>query len=66
MAAHKFKVGQLVTLHSQRHRVGAEQFEAVPTNGSCSRASFRYRAPRDGWPASHAASRASLIFSIVV
>ena len=29
MAAHKFKVGQLVTLHSKRHGVFAEQFEVV-------------------------------------
>jgi hypothetical protein len=29
MAAHKFKVGQLVTLHSTRHSVWAEPFEVV-------------------------------------
>jgi hypothetical protein len=29
MAAHKFKVGQLVTLHSRRHGVWAEPFEVV-------------------------------------
>ena len=37
MAAHKFKVGQLVTLHSKRHGVFAEPFEVVrllpPANG---------------------------------
>jgi hypothetical protein len=29
MAAHKFKVGQLVTLHSKRHGVWAEPFDVV-------------------------------------
>ena len=29
MAAHKLKVGQLVTLHSRRHGVWAEPFEIV-------------------------------------
>jgi hypothetical protein len=42
MAAHKFKVGQLVTLHSKRHGVWAERFEVVrllpPENGY-----FQYR-----------------------
>jgi hypothetical protein len=42
MAAHKFKVGQVVTLHSKRHGVWAERFEVVrllpPENGD-----FQYR-----------------------
>jgi hypothetical protein len=29
MAAHKFKVGQVITLHSKRHGVWAEPFEVV-------------------------------------
>jgi hypothetical protein len=49
MTAHKFKIGQLVTLHSKRHGVFAEQFEVVrllpPAN-----ADFQYRvkSTRDG------------------
>ena len=49
MTAHKFKLGQLVTLHSKRHGVFAEQFEVVrllpPAN-----ADFQYRvkSTRDG------------------
>jgi hypothetical protein len=49
MAAHKFKVRQLVTLHLKRHAVFAEQFEVVrllpPAN-----ADFQYRvkSTRDG------------------
>jgi hypothetical protein len=46
MAAHKFKVGQLVTLHSKRHGVWAERFGVVrllpPENG------FRVKSTRDG------------------
>ena len=38
MAAHKFKVGQVVTLHSKRHAVWAERFRVVkllpPQNGN--------------------------------
>ena len=49
MAAHKFKVGQLVTLHSKRHGVLAEQFEVVrllpPANGDFQ---YRIRSTRDG------------------
>lgn len=49
MAAHKFKVGQLVILHSKRHGVFAEQFEVVrllPQENS----DFQYRikSTRDG------------------
>jgi hypothetical protein len=29
MAAHKFRVGQLVTLHSKRHGASGERFEVV-------------------------------------
>ena len=49
MAAHKFKVGQVVTLHSKRHGVWAERFEVVrllpPAN-----ADFQYlvKSTRDG------------------
>jgi hypothetical protein len=42
MAAHKFKAGQLVTLHSKRHGVFAEQFEVMrllPSSGG----DFQYR-----------------------
>jgi hypothetical protein len=49
MAAHKFNVGQLVTLHSTRHGVWAEPFDVVrllPPAG----ADFQYRimSTRDG------------------
>ena len=49
MAAHRFKVGQLVTLHSKRHGVWAEKFEVVkllPQEGG----DFQYRvkSTRDG------------------
>jgi hypothetical protein len=49
MAARKFRVGQLVTLHSKRHGVFAEQFEVVrllpPANGDFQ---YRIRSTRDG------------------
>jgi len=49
MAAHKFKVGQLVTLHSKRHGVFAEPFEVVrllpPANGDFE---YRIKSTRDG------------------
>jgi hypothetical protein len=49
MAAHKFKVGQLVTLHSNRHGVFAEQFEVVrllpPANGDFQ---YRIKSTKDG------------------
>ncbi|HEV2549586.1 MAG TPA: hypothetical protein VGU20_19880 [Stellaceae bacterium] len=49
MAAHKFKVGQLVTLHSRRHGVFAEQFEVVrllpPEKGVFQ---YRIKSTRDG------------------
>ena len=49
MAAHKFKVGQLVTLHSRRHGVLDEQFEVVrllpPEKGVFQ---YRIRSTRDG------------------
>jgi hypothetical protein len=49
MAAHKFKVGQLVTLRSRRHGVWAEAFEVarlLPRENS----DFQYRvkSTRDG------------------
>jgi len=47
MAAHKFKVGQLVTLHSQQH--GDERFEVVrllpAANGDFQ---YRVKSTRDG------------------
>jgi hypothetical protein len=49
MAAHKFKVGQLVTLHSRRHGVFAEQFEIMrllPFAGGDFQ--YRIRSTRDG------------------
>ena len=49
MAAHKFKVGQLVTLHSKRHGVWAERFEVVrllpPEKGIFQ---YRIKSTRDG------------------
>ena len=49
MAAHKFRVGQLVTLHSKRHGVFAEQFEVVrllpPEKGVFQ---YRIRSTMDG------------------
>ena len=49
MAAHKFKVGQLVTLHSKRHGVWAERFEVsrlLPyENGDFQ---YRVKSTRDG------------------
>jgi hypothetical protein len=49
MAAHKFKVGQLVTLHSKRHGVWAELFEVVRllplTNGDFQ---YRVKSTKDG------------------
>jgi hypothetical protein len=42
MAAHKFKVGQLVTLHSKRHGVWTEQFEVVKLLPQAS-GDFQYR-----------------------
>src|SRR5215469_2198073 len=42
MAAHKYKVGQLVTLHSTRHCVWAEPFEVVRLLPSAG-ADFQYR-----------------------
>ena len=49
MAAHKFKVGQLVTLHSKPHGVFGEQFEVVrllpPVNGDFQ---YRVKSTRDG------------------
>jgi hypothetical protein len=49
MAAHKFKVGQLVTLHSKRHGVFAEPFEVVRLLPSADRDfQYRIRSTRDG------------------
>ena len=49
MAAHKFKVGQLVTLHSKPHGVFGGQFEVVrllpPVNGDFQ---YRVKSTRDG------------------
>jgi hypothetical protein len=49
MAAHKFKVGQLVILHSKRHGIWAEKFEVVrllpPANGDFQ---YRIKSTRDG------------------
>jgi hypothetical protein len=49
MAAHKFKVGQLVTLHSKRHGVWAEPFDVVRLlpheNGNFQ---YRIKSTRDG------------------
>jgi hypothetical protein len=49
MAAHKFKVGHLVTLHSKRHGVWAERFEVVrllpPENRDFQ---YRIKSTRDG------------------
>ena len=49
MAAHRFKVGQLVTLHSKRHGVWAELFEVsrlLPyENGDFQ---YRVKSTRDG------------------
>ena len=49
MAAHRFKVGQLVTLHSKRHGVWAEPFEVVRLLPA-QNADFQYRikSTRDG------------------
>lgn len=49
MAAHKFKVGQLVTLQSKRHGVFAERFEVVrllPAEKGVFQ--YRIRSTRDG------------------
>jgi hypothetical protein len=49
VAAHKFKVGQLVTLHSKRHGVFAEQFEVVKLLPSeMGVFQYRVRSARDG------------------
>jgi hypothetical protein len=49
MAAHKFKVGQLVTVHSKRHGVWAERF-AVSRLLPYEDGDFQYRvkSTRDG------------------
>ena len=49
VAAHKFKVGQMVTLHSKRRGVFAEQFEVVRLLPSAD-GDFQYRisSTRDG------------------
>ena len=47
MAAHKFKVGQLVTLRSKRHGVFAGQFEIVKLLPSADR-DFQYRIKSTG------------------
>ena len=49
MAAHKFKVGQLVTIYSKRHAVWAESFEIVrllPHQDG--EPQYRVRSTRDG------------------
>ena len=49
VAAHKFKVGQRVTLHSKRHGAFAEQFEVVRLLPSSDRDfQHRIRSTRDG------------------
>jgi hypothetical protein len=49
MAAHKFKVGQLVTLHSRRHGVWAEPFEIVrPLPHENGYFQYRIKSTRDG------------------
>ena len=49
MAAHKFKVGQRVTLHSKRHGVFAEQFEVVRLLPfAVGGFQYRIRSTRDG------------------
>lgn len=49
MAAHKLKVGQLVTLHSKRHGVWAEPFEIVrPLPHENGGFQYRIKSTRDG------------------